>query len=237
MNNDLALEVKNLYSSYDNNRNILNNINFKITKGKITALLGVNGAGKTTLLNTIVGLHPYFNGIININGKTKLDISNNIIKKERFFISDNPLLLTQLTPMEFITFIHSTYNKNINKNRFEELVVKFEFSKYLHTPNDNLSLGNKQKVLLITAFLLDCPLLLLDEPLVGLDIIAIENFYKEIKNYTKNGNSVFLSTHIVELVNNICDEVIILDQGNIKSHLSCKDTDIRQSFFEMISKC
>lgn len=233
MKNNIVLEATNINSWYNINENVLNNIDFSLEKGKIVALLGVNGSGKTTLINTIVGIHKNFRGSIKINNDNKINSTK--VKRDRFFISDTPMIFIHMTAMEYIKFLHLIYKKKIDIKRLNELIELFEFSKYIDVNNDELSLGNKQKVLLIVAFMLNCPLLILDEPLVGLDVLAIENFYNEVKKYVSKGNTVLLSTHLIELVENVCDQAIIIDKSKIVDKFNCEDINIKSHFFEVIS--
>lgn len=228
-------EIKELKAWYDIQHMVLNGVNMKFENGEISTILGVNGAGKSTLLRTIVGLHNKYEGSFvkdsqSINPSKSMDF-----KRSFFYISDEPIILEELHAIDFIKLIHIIYKKKINMSRLEELVEIFEFGKYLNEECKTLSLGNKQKTLIILGFLLDCDILILDEPLIGLDVMAIENFYNEVKNYVKKGNSVIFSTHIIDIVKNISDRVFILDDGYIKDTFKVSDNvNIKERFFGIV---
>lgn len=231
----MLFEVKNLSAWYTKENNVLNGVNLQVHSGKIVAVLGVNGAGKSTFLKTIVGLHKKYKGEIFIDGRS-IDPEKDLeAKRKRFYIGDEPELFGEMSPMEFINTVHILYKRKVNLDRFKELTELFEFEKYVNEDCKSLSLGNKQKVLIITAFLLECDILILDEPLVGLDVMAIENFYKEIRKYVQGNRSVIFSTHIIEVVNNICDEVAVLDNGNIKEWFKVSDSiNTKERFFRIV---
>lgn len=231
----MFFEVRKLKAWYCKGKNVLDGIDLKVEKGRVIAILGVNGAGKSTFLKTIVGLHKKFEGEIHFEGKS-IDPANDLdAKRRRFYIGDEPELFNEMSALEFIKAIHVIYKKKLNLNRFKELIELFEFEKYVSEECKNLSLGNKQKVLIITALLLECEILILDEPLIGLDVMAIENFYKEIRKYAQNEKTVILSTHIIEIIDNICDEVFILDKGNIKESFKIsKNVNTKERFFGIV---
>lgn len=229
------INIKCFRAWYNKKNPIIENGFLNIENGEIIALLGRNGAGKTTLLNSIVGLHHSWEGEIKLRGRNltnKNEIEN---KRNIYYISDGVELLEELTPREFINFIHDVYNKELDKDRINYYVDVFSFKECVDEKIKNLSLGNKQKVALITGFLIEAPLFILDEPLVGLDIMAIEVFYKEAKNYVKDGKSILFSTHIIDIIQNIGDKVYVLDRGKIEGPFPIKkNLDLRQMFFKVI---
>lgn len=229
------LEINKFNGWYNKEKVVLNNINLKLNKGEIVALLGKNGVGKTTLLNSIVGLHKNWDGVIKLKGKMlskDIKIEN---KKDRYYIGDKVELLEELTSMEFINFIHHIYNKKLDQYKFNYYIEVFSFEPYITEKIQKLSFGNKQKVALITGFLINAPLFILDEPLVGLDIMAIEAFYKEAKNYAKEGNTILFSTHIIDVMNNIGDRLYILDRATIEGPFNInKDSNLREMFLKVI---
>lgn len=229
------LEINNFNCWYSKEKVVLNNINLKLNRGEIVALLGKNGAGKTTLLNSIVGLHKNWDGVIKLEGKVLSKDMNIENKKDRYYIGDKVELLEELTSMEFMNFIHHIYNKKLDKDRLNYYAKIFDFESYINEKIQKLSLGNKQKVALITGFLINAPLFILDEPLVGLDVMAIETFYKEAKNYVRQGNTMLFSTHIIDVINNIGDGVYILDKSTIEGPFKInKDSNLREMFFKVI---
>lgn len=229
------LEINNFNCWYNKEKVVLNNVNLKLNRGEIVALLGKNGAGKTTLLNSIVGLHKNWDGVIKLEGKVLSKDMNIENKKDRYYIGDKVELLEELTSIEFMNFIHHIYSKKLDKDRLNYYAKIFDFESYINEKIQKLSLGNKQKIALINGFLINAPLFILDEPLVGLDVMAIETFYKEVKNYVRQGNTMLFSTHIIDLINNIGDKFYILDQSTIEGPFKInKDSNLREMFFKVI---
>ncbi|MBC8062524.1 MAG: ABC transporter ATP-binding protein [Clostridiaceae bacterium] len=232
----MCLEVINLRSRYIKEKYVLDGVTFTAQKGKVNAILGINGAGKTTLLNILAGIHENYDGEIFIDGKRIHEARSLEVKRKKFYIGDEAILFDEMSALQFIEYIHVIYKRKIDEVRLRELAEAFNFEKYLFEDCGKLSLGNRQKTLLITALLIQCEILILDEPLLGLDVMAIENFYKEIRNYAKEGRIVIFSTHIIEVVNNISDKVFLLDKGRIKESFDVGDqVNIKAKFFEVIN--
>lgn len=228
-------KIENLKAWYTNDRLILKNINFEIENGIICGLLGVNGAGKTTLLNSICGIHENYSGNILIDNVV-IKKNDRDGKKKRYFIPDHPVLFNELSGYSYIELVHKLYDKDLDEERLKYYCERFNFEKYINQTMGSLSLGNRQKAAIICGFLLDVPLLILDEPLVGLDAIGIERFYEEIRKYAARGNSVIFSTHLLEVVEEICDKVIILDDGIIKKCVySDGEKSLKDEFFKVIN--
>ncbi len=232
----MCLKVKNLIFSYIKGKNVLAGADFEAEKGKVSAILGVNGAGKTTLLNILAGIYTSYGGEVFVDGELISKKNVMKIKRKFFFIGDEPILFEEMTALQFIKYIHAIYKKNLDYGRLTQLSQKFQFEKYLCIDCGKLSLGNRQKALIITALLLQCEILILDEPLVGLDVMAIEIFYDEIRSYAGDGRIVIFSTHIIEVVSNACDNVFVLDKGRIRDSFEVTDEiDIKSKFFEVLN--
>lgn len=225
------ISIKNLDIWYEKDKYVIKDLNLELKEGTIYGLLGVNGAGKSSLINTICNIHNSYSGEIYI-------LNNNIkrndkdTKKLRYYVPDYPLLFEEMTPISFIRLVHKLYGKKFDKDKLSDYIKMFNFEKYINMSIKSLSLGNRQKVQIISALILDTPLLILDEPLVGLDVLSIEVFYRELKQYCRNGNTVLLATHIVDIIDNVCEKVIILNDGNIKNIIDVNENeDIRDIFF------
>ena len=211
------LEIKKLNAWYSENMPIIKELSMTIEKNTVIGLLGLNGAGKTTLINTLCGLH---NGMkidtALFNGK-EISFRDNSFKKNRYVVFSEDNSLEYFTFDEYISYVGKTYSKNIDKAEIDRLSAAFNFDSYRSVLLKNLSLGNKRKAYLITAFALKPALLLLDEPVNGLDFQSTEALYHEISSYRKHG-SILFSSHILESVTLTCDKVMILENGNI-SHI------------------
>lgn len=222
------MQVDGLTAWYEGKHSILSNISFEIQENCIVGLLGLNGAGKTTLINTISGVHLKYSHNRIIYNSNNIDFQNEGWKKARYTVFTEEQAFSYWTFNEYLKFIQKVYRKNVSKNYLEKIIEGFGFDKYTNYPIKDLSTGNKKKVFLITGFSLQLPLLILDEPLDGLDFLASEFLYKEILEYKKFG-SILMSSHIAESIERTCDKVLVLRSGFMESHDLIKNQGIREA--------
>jgi len=189
----------------------LSRVSFEIEKGEIVGLIGANGAGKTTaILNIIRYLQPQ-KGKIYIDG---VDISE--IKNENFlvsYIADEPVFYDELTLLEHLRFIKALYPDN--ELVIEDLVGKLELHEHLHKVPSALSKGTRQKLSIALSLLRNYELLIADEPFNGLDPKQINIFKETLFDCKKEGKAVLLSTHLLDVVDGICDKYIMLNHGEL----------------------
>lgn len=208
MNN--VLEVRNIFKSYGE-KAVLNGISFDIKENEIFGLIGLNGVGKTTLIKSILDLADIDDGEILINGMNSVDCrsrSNLAYLPEKFL----PSLF--LTPMEFLNIFT---NGKIYKEKIFELCEQIDFdTKFLNVQMSKFSKGMVQKIGLIASVSENKKLIILDEPMSGLDPKARINLKKILLNYKKDGKSVFFSSHILSDLDEICDRIAILNNKAIK---------------------
>lgn len=227
------LELNDLSIWYKENHMIINHLNLDVNGGQIIGLLGRNGQGKSTLLNTICALHKYYKGSIKINGSN--DIFSIEVKKMRYYIQDNPAMFEEISPKKYFLLLHNLYGKVFDPKKLEYYNQIFQFEEYCDQRISTLSLGNRKKTNIIGALMLEAPLLILDEPLNGLDIMSVDALYKELKEYAKNGNAVIFSTHIIDVLPQVCTDVAILENQKIEKYISVNEsTDLRKVFQEVI---
>ncbi|BFH14132.1 ABC transporter ATP-binding protein [Paenibacillus melissococcoides] len=231
----MILEVNHLHGWYTKKKPVIEDVHLRIEEGSICALLGANGAGKTTLLHILASIHSQYSGEIRYCGE-KLTPGNSLrLKRHRYFIPDHPELFDEMPSIAFMELVHRLYGKRLDTDRLAELCAAFSFDAFLHRKIGALSLGNRQKTALINALLLQCPLLIMDEPLVGLDAVAIETFYRELRAYAAQGNAVLLSTHLFPIVDRLCDQAFILHQGTIEECVTISERrSVKERFFRVI---
>jgi ABC-2 type transport system ATP-binding protein len=226
------LEVSNLDVAI-NDTKLLNNISFTLDKGSVIALVGHNGAGKSTLMKTIMGIQDKTNGEITIDGEFNLDTSYLDYKKKIAFIPEEPLLMSELTAMQHFQLYGKSYQMEEMelKKRIGKYVEGFELQGKLNEYPESLSKGMRQKVQTICAMLPDVPLLLIDEPFMGLDIYAVDYFEEILKEKLASGASILLTTHQLKRVKDIADQFIMLQEGKIlhKGQISEFETIRRRS--------
>lgn len=217
------LKITNLHKSYAN-KEILHGISLEVEDGHIFGFIGHNGSGKSTTIRSVVGILEYESGMIEIDG---LDIQKYPIEvKERTaFLPDNPDLYDNISAYQYLNFIGDMVGlePSVRLNRIESLANDLEISEALGDKIKSLSHGMKQKVAIISAFMREPKLLVLDEPFVGLDPKATFILKNKMKELTAKGSSVFFSSHVLETVQNLCDDVAILSGGHIVKMGSTKE--------------
>lgn len=195
MNNKL-LEVGNLKSRYETDKNVLDGCSFDIEENEIVALVGSNGSGKTTLIKTITDIHPKFDvNRINFRGKN-IDFSNESFKLNRIAVFSEDNSFKYWTFHEYNEFLHKVYDREIDEGYQNYMIENFNFAQYINKPIKELSMGNKKKFFIIAALGLRLPLVILDEPVDGLDFEGSVFLYKIIREYKKYG-SIFMASHIL----------------------------------------
>lgn len=195
---------------------LLNDVSFHIEKGAVVALLGHNGAGKSTLLRTIMGMLDKKKGTIQVCGHD-LDRSFIDYKKQIAYLPEEPMLLSELTVYQHFQMYGLAYeiSEEILMKRIEAYVVGFELMGKLDKYPEELSKGMRQKVQSICAFLPDVPLLLIDEPFMGLDIYAIDFIEKLMRQKIADGVTIFISSHQLDRIRDLADAFILLQKGEV----------------------
>ncbi len=212
---EVMVRVENLVKTFGDVVAV-NGLTFDVEPGEIFGLLGPNGAGKTTTVKILLGLLEEDSGEIEVFG---LDPSKEEIKiKDRIgYVSEDPLIYRSMTPRMLFNFISSIRNLD-EKETTEKLRYYFEsleaveyYDKLIAT----LSRGNKQKMQVIASLLHDPDLLIMDEPLTGLDAKSAKVLKEILELHTERGGSVIFSTHILEVAEEVCDRIAIMDKGKL----------------------
>ncbi len=204
------LEISNLTVKYGDFIAV-NGISFEVKDGEIFGLLGPNGAGKSSTLKSIMRL-------VEVQGKIKL-FGRSIGVKEMNdigYVPEEFMLIDSLTPMEFFEFIASVRRiKRDNLERLNRLIYGFGIENHVNKPIATLSMGTKQKVQIIAALMHNPPFLIMDEPLNGLDAKSTRILKELLRlNVEKNG-AVLFSTHIMEIAEELCDRIAVINRGKI----------------------
>lgn len=218
------IEIKNVSKTYNGEKKAIKNISFDIKDGEIFAFIGHNGAGKTTMIKSLVGILDFEEGDILINNKSiKKDPIN--CKLEMAYVPDNPDLYENMTAIDFINFICDMYKIDIEvrKENIKKYAAMFEIEDKLNNDISSFSHGMKQKVALIAALAHNPNVLIMDEPFVGLDPKAVFDIKNIMKQMTKEGKTIFFSTHILDVAEKLCDRVAIIKNGEIVKIGKMKD--------------
>lgn len=209
------IELKDVTKTFGNTVAV-DNITLTIPNGKIYGFLGPNGAGKSTTINMITNSISITSGTIKING---IDVTKQPYesKKEFAFIPDTPPVYDEMRGIDYINFIADIYNVD-NKERIERIdkyAGLFEMKSNLSFSIMSYSHGMKQKIVLIAALVTNPNVFILDEPMVGLDAKSSFNLKETMKEMAKAGKTIFFSTHVMEVAENLCDEIAIINKGKI----------------------
>jgi ABC-2 type transport system ATP-binding protein len=209
------LQIQNVVKKFGS-FTAVDGLNTRIQKGELYGFLGQNGAGKTTTIKMIVGIYKPTSGSLHING---IDIlkSPEHAKMQIGYVPDQPYLYDKLTGREFLYFSGGLYNLNklAIKNKIDELVDLLKIEEWLDKRTEEYSQGMKQRITIASALLHDPKLIILDEPMVGLDpqsAVLVKNLLKKKVN---EGSSVFVSTHSLPFAEEICTRIGIIKNGKM----------------------
>jgi len=215
MSDNVVISVKNLKKFFGEVKAV-NGIDFNVYSGEVFGLLGPNGAGKTTTIKLLLGLLEPNEGEMQVFG---LDPERDEvqIKKRVGYVSEEPLIFKSLTPKDLFNFIASIrrLDENETAEKAREYLESLEALEYYEQLIATLSHGNKQKVQVIAAILHDPDLLILDEPLAGLDAKSVKVVKEILDLHTQHGGAVLFSTHIMEVAQELCDRIGILNKGKL----------------------
>lgn len=211
------LKIKNLTKSYNSGKvKAVNNVSFEVRPGEIFGFLGPNGAGKTTTIKMIVNLLKPDSGKILINS---IDNQVNKLnsKKQISYVPDNPEVFEKLKGIDYLNFIADIYDvdSRTRKERISKFAKVFSIENVLNDYISSYSHGMQQKIVLIGALLHNPNIIILDEPMVGLDPKSSFNLKEIMREHCEQGKSIFFSTHVLEVAEKICDRIAIINKGEI----------------------
>ena len=210
------IEAKSLTMIYGNGHKATDDISFTVKAGEIVGFAGPNGAGKTTVIKMLTGILKPTSGTALING---FDINTDPIRAKKSFayIADNPDILIQLTGLEYLNFIADIYEvkEDIRKEKIKTLSERFGMSDVLNSQMREYSHGMRQKLMVISALIHDPPAWILDEPMTGLDPAAAFELKQMMREHARAGNAVLFSTHVLEVAEQLCDRILIINGGKI----------------------
>ena len=209
------LEIKNLTKTYWEKKAV-DSVSLHIKAGEIYGFIGHNGAGKTTTLKACCGILDFEDGEIYIDG---ISIKDDPIacKKRLAYIPDNPDLYAFMTGLQYLNFVGDIYKVDgeLRKERIEKYAEVFSLTQDLGKTIGAYSHGMKQKLALISAFLHEPKLIVMDEPFVGLDPKASFTVKEMMRELCKKGVAFFFSTHVLEVAEKLCDKVAIIKDGKL----------------------
>jgi len=209
---DMLLDITGVGASYGDVR-IIRDISLSVGKGETYGLIGLNGAGKTTLLKTILGLKDASEGTIFIDGHRA---GSTAAKQQLAYLPERFDPAWFLNAYEFIDFTTSLYGAKVERSAVDAMAIELGLNvSYLPKRAKAYSKGMRQKLGLMATFLTSCPLLILDEPMSGLDPLARAQVKNLMITAKKEGRTIFLSSHILSDMEELCDRVSVLHGGKV----------------------
>lgn len=225
------LEISDLTKTYKHSKTpAIKNISFTVNDGEVFGLIGKNGAGKSTALKCVLGIHPFENGTITLNG-LNLKEKENEFKRNIGYVPDNHSVYEVLTGREYINFMADVYGvEGERETRINNFAKMFEIEDALDKQISGYSHGMHQKICIIGALIHNPCLWVLDEPFLGLDYKSINLLKNNIQEFTKDHNKMVLFTsHDLDTVINICNRVCVIEKGKVVNILNMsKITDVEK---------
>ena len=228
------LVLRKFSKKYGNNKHYsVDHVSFAVRGGEIFGFLGPNGAGKSTIIKSIVGIQPITSGSIEVCG---YDVDRQPIraKLNTGFVPDHYALYENLTGREYINYIADLYDvdKQSRDEAIDKYVARFQLAHSFDNPMKTYSHGMKQKIAIMAALVHNPKLWILDEPLTGLDPNSIHEVKECMKEHAAKGNIVFFSSHIIDVVEKICDKIAIIKHGRIRAVASVAEIDANKMDLE-----
>lgn len=232
------LAINNYSKAYNKDHFAVSGLSLNVDSGDLFAFIGHNGAGKSTTIKSIVGILPFDDGDILIDG---ISIKKDPIacKKMIAYIPDNPDIYDSLTGIQYLNFIADIFkvDKTTRKAIIDKYASEFELTNDLNNLISSYSHGMKQKLVIISALVHSPKLLILDEPFVGLDPKATYLVKKAMVEFCENGGAIFFSTHVLEVAEKLCNKLAIIKNGKLlitgKMEEVIKDSTLEDVFMEI----
>ena len=231
------LKIDHFTKTYGEKKAV-DDLTLHIQRGEIYGFIGHNGAGKTTTLKSVAGIMQFDSGEILIDG---VSIQKDPIgcKKKMAYIPDNPDLYEFMTGMQYLNFVGDIFAipADRRKQRIQELADTFELTGDLNQPISAYSHGMKQKLAIISAWIHEPKLILMDEPFVGLDPKASHILKGMMREVCNRGGAIFFSTHVLEVAEKLCDKIAIIKGGKLIRSGTMEevkgDTSLESVFLEL----
>ena len=210
------IKLENVSKAYKGHEKVIKDLNLEIKDGEIFGFLGPNGAGKTTTIKMMTGILEIDEGDIYIDG-TSITKEPTKAKKNIGLVPDDPDIFLKLKGIEYLNFIANIYDvpKEEKLDRIKKLAKEFEMEEVLNDKIQSYSHGMRQKIVIIGVLLHNPKNWILDEPITGLDPKSSYDLKNLMREHAKQGNTVFFSTHILEVAEKLCDRIGIIDKGNL----------------------
>jgi ABC-2 type transport system ATP-binding protein len=211
------LEIRGLTKQY-RNQAVVDNVSFSVRPGEITGYLGPNGSGKSTTVKMITSLVEPTRGQVLLDGR---DIRDDLagFKQRLGYVPEEPILYSYLTGLEYLQLMGRLRRlpERQVEQKAHQLLELFALGSYRHAPISTYSKGMKQRVLISSALLHDPDVLILDEPLSGIDVTSAQLFQHLLTELARSGKTILYISHVLEVVEKVCSQVVIIYKGKIRA--------------------
>lgn len=232
------LSINHFSKSYVKGKKAVDDLSLEVRAGDLFGFIGHNGAGKTTTIKSVVGILPFDEGTITIDG---VDVASDPIACKRMlaYIPDDPEIYESLTGIQYINLLGDIFRVPEDERRRRTLgyAEQFELGDVLADPISSYSHGMKQKLEVIGALMHEPKLMVLDEPFVGLDPKASFTLKSIMMDFCKRGNAIFFSTHVLEVAEKLCNKIAIIKGGRLVANGSMEevkgDSSLENVFLEL----
>jgi ABC-2 type transport system ATP-binding protein len=241
--NQPVISLKNVFKNYGAKR-VLRGINLEVYPGQVLGYIGPNGAGKSTTVKMLCGLITDYDGDVLVNGK---DVRTHLLeaKKSIGYVPELAELYDVLTPFEYLQLMGDLHDldSDVCADRIVKMLTAFGLQANMHQRMDTFSKGMKQKVLLTSGLLHNPDIIILDEPLSGLDANSVIMVKDLISRLAKEGKTIFYCSHMMDVVEKVSDRIILIDQGMVVAdgsfeHLQAQqgDKSLEQIFARLTAR-
>ncbi|MGG2196520.1 ABC transporter ATP-binding protein [Paenibacillus validus] len=210
------LEVEHLIGGYSRQKPVLHDISFSVRPEEMVGLIGLNGAGKSTTIKHILGLMEPHSGAVRLAGR-RLEEDPTAYRRTYAYVPESPLLYEELTVREHLEMAAMAYGLDsaTYEERSERLLEEFQMATFRNRLAGHLSKGMKQKVMIMSAFLVKPDLYIIDEPFLGLDPLGIRSLLELMVRVKESGASILISSHILSTIERYGDRYVLLHQGRL----------------------
>lgn len=214
-----VLQVEQLTGGYSRNRPVLHGVDFLVRPGEMVGLIGLNGAGKSTTMKHILGFMEPHAGRVRLQGATLAEEPQRY-RSSLAYVPETPVLYEELTVLEHLELAARAYGveRDVYEQRADHLLELFQMRERKNSYSMHLSKGMRQKVMIMSAFVIQSPLYMIDEPFLGLDPLGIRSLLDYMMQIKQTGCSILLSSHILSTIEHYCDRFIVLHRGRVIVH-------------------
>jgi ABC-2 type transport system ATP-binding protein len=223
-----VISIKNLCKNYGN-KPVLKDINLEVYSGQVIGYIGPNGAGKSTTVKILCGLLTDYEGEVSVKG---FDVKKDTleVKKVIGYVPEMAELYDVLSPKEFLSFMGALYgiNEQVCSERIQKIMSAFGLAVNIDQRMDSFSKGMKQKVLIASGILHNPDVIILDEPLSGLDANSVIIIKEMISRLARDGKTIFYCSHMMDVVEKVSDRIVLIDEGRIIADGSFEELKLQQ---------